>query len=377
VLIEALLLSGMAPTGEAIGRHGGLVVFVPYGLPGETVRVRLVEQKRSFARGEIVARLAGSPERVVPACPYFGVCGGCDWQHAAYEAQLRFKTAIVAEQLARIGKFEDPPVRPCIGSPTAYEYRNHVRLLVGANGEAGFRAARSHALVPVQDCPISEPALRRQIAGLQAVAGPQHPSGLAPGSELELRTWQQEIHVGAFAYRAGAGTFFQANTAVAARLVDAVLAALAPNGGEVVLDLYCGVGLFTVPIGRRVAQITGVEANALAAADGLHNLAQAGVAGRIVASDVAAALVGPEIAGVPWDAIVLDPPRTGVDSAALVALIALRAPKILYVSCEPATLARDLRQLADHGYHLAAAQPFDMFPQTRHVETLAVCELRP
>lgn len=365
--IFVLELTGIAPTGEAIGRVQGMVVFVPYGLPGETVRVRLVEQKRSFARAEIVARLDDSPQRVAPACPHFGVCGGCDWQHVAYEEQLHFKTTIVAEQLARIGKMPDPPVRPCLGSPAAYEYRNHVRLHITPDGDVGYRAARSHAIVPVRDCPICEPDLRRQVA-----AAAHAPHVREHGVEIELRAWEQVIPVGSYAYRAGRGAFFQANTAVASMLVDAVLEALAPNGSEHVLDLYCGVGLFTIPIGRRVAHVVGIEANRAAAADGEWNMAEAGIAGRIVADDVAEALRSPQIANRAWDAILLDPPRTGVESDALDALIALGAPRLLYVSCEPATLARDLRQLAGHGYHFQWAQPFDMFPQTRHVETLAV-----
>lgn len=362
--VLTLELAGMAPTGEAIGRHEGLVVFVPYGLPGETVIVRLIEQKRSFARGEILERRGDSPARVPPACPYFGVCGGCDWQHVAYAEQLRFKTAMVAEQLARIGKFPDPPVRPCIGSPYPYEYRNHVRLHVTPDGKPGYRMARSHAIVPVQDCPISEPRLRRQIAALGRRAGAR-----GDAAEIELRAWDGVIAVGGERYRVSEGAFFQANTAVAAQLVDAVLAALALGGGEQVLDLYCGVGLFTVPIGRKAA-VTGVEANPTAAADAVHNLAQAGVQGQVVADDVDTALRSPAVTRRRWDAVLLDPPRTGVDAPALDALVALAAPRVLYVSCEPATLARDLRRFVDHGYTLEWAQPFDMFPQTRHVETL-------
>ena len=365
--IVVLELTGIAPTGEAIGRYQGMVVFVPYGLPGETVRVHLVERKRSFARGEIVERLDDSPQRIAPTCPYFGVCGGCDWQHVAYEEQLHFKTAIVAEQLARIGKIADPPVRPCLGSPAAYEYRNHVRLHATPDGDVGYRAARSHAIVLVRDCPICEPGLRRQVAAAA------HAQDLREhGGEIELRAWEHVIRVGPHAYRASKGAFFQANTAVARLLVDAVLEALAPKGSEHVLDLYCGVGLFTIPIGRRVAHVVGIEASRTAAADGEWNMAEAGVAGQIVADDAAEALRSPQIANHPWDAVLLDPPRTGVDADALEALIALGAPRLLYVSCEPATLARDLRQLASHGYHLEWAQPFDMFPQTRHVETLAV-----
>ena len=347
-----------------------MVVFVPFGLPGETVRVRLVERKRNFARGEIVARLNDAPERVVPACPYFGRCGGCDWQHMAYADQLRAKTALVAEQLARIGKFADPPLRPCIASPSAYEYRNHARLHVTATqqpGRIGYRAARSHAVVPVADCPICEPALRAQIADwAERRLDPMQ------GNEIELRTWVDTVEVRGLAYAAGEGVFFQANTAVAGLLVEAVLDTLALGGGERVLDLYCGVGLFTVPIAQRGAQVTGVEANPTAAADAERNLRTAGAAGQILAADVADALRSSPVAGQSWDAVLLDPPRTGVDSPALAALIALHAPRVVYVSCEPATLARDLRLLVDGGYRLQWAQPFDMFPQTRHVETLAL-----
>jgi 23S rRNA (uracil1939-C5)-methyltransferase len=362
----------MAPTGEAIGRYSGgqdsgMVVFVPFGLPGEEVRVRLVERRRNYARGEIVERLVDAPARVTPACPYFGRCGGCDWQHMSYAEQLRIKTAIVAEQLERFGKLAAPPVLPCIGSSATYEYRNHARLHAAANGRLGYRAARSHTIVPVADCPILEVPLRQQLAEL---AGQADNSLVA--EEVELRSWAEAIKVGDFAYRTSAGAFFQANTAVAGLLVEGVLAALAPRGGEHVLDLYCGVGLFTVPVGQRVAQIVGVESNSTASADAVHNVAAAGVPGRIINQDVGEALRSPELAGQAWDAVILDPPRTGVDGPALEALTALGAARLLYISCEPSTLARDLRILSCSGYHLQLAQPYDMFPQTRHVETLAV-----
>lgn len=372
-----LTLTSIAPTGEAIGRYTGsqvagggeqgMVVFVPFGLPGEVVRVRLVERKRNFARGEIVARPADGPARVAPACPYFGRCGGCDWQHIAYGEQLRIKTAIVVEQLVRFGKLSEPNVLPCIGSPNAYEYRNHARLHAAPDGRLGYRAARSHTIVPVADCPILEAPLRQRLAAFA------EQGNLAPESgELELRSWDEAIKVGEFTYRTHPGVFFQANTPVAGLLVEGVLAALAPRGSERVLDLYCGVGLFTVPVGQHVAEIVGVESNGAAADDAVHNVAAADVDGRIVHGDVAAALHTPEVKGQAWDAIILDPPRTGVDVPALAALIALGAPLLLYISCEPSTLARDMRTLVDSGYRLQWAQPYDMFPQTRHVETLAV-----
>lgn len=369
--VEVVLdLQNMAPTGEAIGRHAGMVIFVPFGLPGERVRVRLVEQKRSFARGEILELLGESPARVAPQCPYYGVCGGCDWQHVAYTEQLRLKSAIVAEQLSRIGKLVDPPVRDCVASPRPYEYRNHVRLQVTREGQVGYRAARSHALVPVTDCPIAEPQIRHKLAEMSGAALPTAGAG-----ECELRSWRDSITVNGFDYDAGDGVFFQANTAVAGLLVDAVLSALELQGSERVLDLYCGVGLFTVPVGKQAAQITGVEFNTTAASAAERNLHAAGVCGRIVTADVGSALRDPAIGGLTWDVVLLDPPRTGVDAAALESLARMAAPRLLYVSCEPATLGRDLHALAAHGYRLRWAQPFDMFPQTRHVETLAMLEM--
>ena len=240
-------------------------------------------------------------------------------------------------------------------------------MLRAAEGGLGYRAARSHAIVPVGDCPILEAPLRRQLAELA------HQAGTSPAAgEVELRSWGEAIKVGGFAYRTSAGAFFQANTAVAGLLVEGVQAALAPRGSEQVLDLYCGVGLFTVPVGQHVAQIVGVESNSAAAADAVYNVEAAGVPGRILNLDVAEALRTPELTGLAWDAVILDPPRTGVDATAIEALIALGAARLLYISCEPSTLARDIRILSAGGYRLEWAQPYDMFPQTRHVETLAV-----
>ena len=192
-----------------------------------------------------------------------------------------------------------------------------------ADGRLGYRAARSHSIVPVVDCPILEPHLRRQL--IELTRNCDIPQGTG---ELELRTWGDAITVAGFTYQTGEGAFFQANSAIAALLVEAVLGALAPSGSERVLDLYCGVGLFTVPVGQHVARIVGIESNSTAAADAVRNLAAAGVPGRIVAQDVGEALRDTLLTGQAWDAILLDPPRTGVDAPALEALIALGAPRL-------------------------------------------------
>jgi 23S rRNA (uracil1939-C5)-methyltransferase len=281
----------------------------------------------------------------------------------------------VVEQLARIGRQPGIAVRPCIGSPNSYEYRNHARLAVARSGAAlGYRAARSHQLVLVKDCPILEPSLRDDLRHWDGSVAAED------GDEATLQTWDTALAVGGFVYLVSEGAFFQANTAVAALLVDAVLGAvldgLSLSGHTNVLDLYSGVGLFSVPIGKTGARVVGVEGNQTAAADAAINLGRAEVDGMVVTADVADVLRTPGIGGRRWDAIVLDPPRTGVEAPALADLAALAAARIAYVSCEPATLARDLHFLTQHGYAVEFVQPFDMFPQTHHVEALAVLRRR-
>ena len=241
---------------------------MPLGLPGERVTVAVVERKRNFARGRLEAVIMASPDRVEPICPVFGRCGGCDWQHMAYPAQVAAKTQIVREQFARIGKLPEAEVRPCVPSPKPLAYRNHVRLALTADGFPGYRAARSNQVIPVAACPVVETPIAGQLAQLAA-------TGIAPAAvEIELRAWQETVRVGAIDYRVSPGAFFQANTAVAELLVAAVLDAVAPSHQIRVLDLYCGVGLFTVPLAQRAGQVMGVEANAAAAADADYNLAR-------------------------------------------------------------------------------------------------------
>ncbi len=363
-----LALTGMAPGGEAVGRHEGLVCFVPFGLPGERVEVEIVERRKNFARARLLRVLAPAPERAAPACRHFGTCGGCSWQHATYAAQLGFKTAIVREQLARIGRLPDAEVRPCIASPAPYGYRNHARLAADPQGRAGYRMAASHTVFAVEECPILEWGLQEELEEVKTLR-------LEPGDEVLLRAPMQPIEVGAFTYWASEESFFQVNTGVAALLVDEVLAALRPQRGEAVLDLYAGVGLFTLPIAAAVmgrgGRVLGVEANATAVADARRALAAYPHA-TMLAATVEAGLRSAEVAGARWDAVLLDPPRKGVERAALERIAALEAERLVYVSCDPATLARDLALLREGGYATLYAQPLDMFPQTAHVECVAL-----
>lgn len=360
-----LELTAIAPGGDAIGRHAGMVVFVPFGIPGEVVEIELSQRQRSFGRGRIVQVIDASPSRVTPHCPFVGSCGGCDWQHIDDQAQLEFKRAIVAEQLTRIGKLSGVDVRPCIASPQLYGYRNHARLAVRGDGRVGYRAERSHMVVAVDECPILEEPLNRRLHDLS------QSRSLSPGDDLTLSVPMAPLRVGGLDYTVSPGAFFQVNTAVAALLVQEVLNALGAVAAAQILDLYCGVGLFTLPIASRGAAVTGVEASAVAADDARRNLAAFAKA-AVINATVEQALRLPVVQQADWRAVVLDPPRAGVDGAALLQIAALKAERLVYVSCDPATLARDAGLLHANGYALAYAQPLDMFPQTHHVETVAL-----
>ena len=365
--IVTVTLTDMAQTGEAIGRIDGVVLFVPFGLPGDRAEVLVTTRKRNFARGQLLRLVEPSPQRMTPPCPYFTICGGCEWQHIPYAEQLRLKAVNVRTHLTRIGKIASPLVRPCWPSPTPYAYRNHARFLQSITGAIGYRAARSHDVVTIDQCPILEPALNKELRHLTAV---EHP--VAPG-EIELRV-AMPLPIGDYTYQISPQAFFQANTPVAAQLVTEVLQALALQGHEQVLELYCGVGLFTIPMAAAASHVVGIEANAAAIADAYKNAAVAGVLERLtlMTAPVEQAVNDATLAERLWDAIVLDPPRAGVAQPVLTTLLNFAAPTIVYISCDPATLARDVQLLVANGYHLQYVQPLDMFPQTHHVETVAL-----
>ncbi len=361
-----LLLTGMAPGGDALGRHEGMVIFVAGALPGERARVQLTERKASWGRARLLEVLEPAPERVIPACRHFGLCGGCTWQHVEYAAQLGFKHAIVREQLARIARLPDVEVRPCLPSPQPFGYRNTTRLATTAEGRAGYRVAGSHTVFPVQECPILEPALQADLETVRAMV-------LDPGDEVTLRVEADPIRVGAFDYTVSLDSFFQVNTAMAAHLVDAVMSALALQPGQRVLDLYAGVGLFTLPMAAQVGSaghVLAVESAPSAIADGRRNSRSLPQVSWLE-TPVEEAVTRTELTRTLWSAILVDPPRRGVEKEALLALASLRAPTLVYVSCDPATLARDAALLTEQGYRLLSAQPLDLFPQTAHVETVA------
>ncbi len=401
-----LTLERMAHGGEAIGRHEGKVIFVPFGIPGEIVEVEVTEDRGSYARGRIERILSPAPERVDPPCPHFGECGGCHFQHMQYEAQLHWKAEIVRDQLRRIGKIEDPPVRPTIPSPDPFGYRNQIQFSASPDGRLGFQAMRSHRVVPISRCWIAHPMLQElyealDIEGLDlrrltlrcgVRTGDRMVIFETEGDELPILETDLRVslvlltsdekavpligldylteEVGGFLFRISAPSFFQTHTAVAEQIVHQVVEWADLHGTESVLDAYCGVGLFAAHLAPFAQRVVGIEAHPAAAADARHNLA------RFPHVEILAGTVeelAPTLEG-PFDVVVVDPPRTGCSKEALEALLRLAPRRWIYVSCDPAPLARDARQLLNAGYRLHAVQPFDMFPQTYHIETVSLFE---
>ncbi len=401
-----LALTDLSYLGGAVGRTDeNLAVFASGGLPGETVVVRLDDVRRRFGRGHVIDVLTESPERVSPSCPYFGECGGCQWQHLSYPAQVRWKTEMVRRQLQRIGHLADAPVRPMIGAACPWSYRNQARFSLDPRGQLCFTRFQSRHLLPIATCAIMQPEIVSLMPRLQGVAVKSHQVVVRYGSRTgeylispklavpDLDTDQDNYHEVLLGrrYRVSQPSFFQVNTRVDEReLPDAisarwlsrrsgqfsqaellallVLDRLDLAGHELVVDAYSGVGTFALLAAERARRVIGIEEARCAVLDAEHNAADV---------DNVRFLTGrtEDLLGTTDetpDAVILDPSRVGCAPAVLETLLRVRPPTVVYVSCDPATLARDLASLCEGGYLLEDVQPIDMFPQTHHVETVSL-----
>jgi 23S rRNA (uracil1939-C5)-methyltransferase len=404
--IEATV-DGFTHGGEGVARVEGKAVFVPGALPGERIRMRVVDDRKRWARAELLEVVDASPDRVEPPCPYVPACGGCDLQHVSPPGQRRLKTRVVREQLIRLGGIDDPPVDDCREVGPAIGYRTHAQFHAAPDGRLGFHRAGTHEVVPIDRCLVLTPAtqaVRDTIGdetGAAEVAVRAHPTtgtsaaiitpgagGLSlPDSDMDLLLVQPDGAtlamrgdgrlaevVAGVRYGFAASSFFQVTTHGAQALVETVLAILGDVSGALVWDLYAGVGLFSLPLARAGAEVVTVEGHAAASADAVTNAEEAGLSLRVLTEPVQAMTAraaggDPELE--PPELVVLDPPRTGAGEQVTADLIALAPPQIVYVACDPAALARDARTLTTGGYRLDRAIPLDLFPMTHHVEVVA------
>jgi 23S rRNA (uracil1939-C5)-methyltransferase len=378
-----LTLTDMAYEGHAIGRIDDLVVFAEYGIPGEEVVAEVYRKTATFASARVVEVLKPSPDRVEAPCEYYGLCGGCHWQHISYERQLELKRHVVQEQLRRIGKFESQPVNETVPAQDPWGYRNHLRLSCGRHGDIGFMRRGSHRFLPIDRCLIADPRINDAIGLLQGKGAGLHQVELRAGVNTgdlmvqpDMTDREPAAPPGSKVYResllghefqVSAPSFFQSNTPQAERLCQLVRQKLDPQPGELLLDAYAGVGTFAALFAGDVRQVIGIEESPAAVADAAVNLSDLPNV-RYLEGKVEAVL--PNLDETP-DAVILDPSRVGCHPEVIDAILRLAPRKLVYVSCDPATLARDLRLLVDGGFDLLDVTPLDMFPQTYHIESVA------
>ncbi len=361
-----LTIQDVAFGGEGVARVDHFVVFVPFVLPGEVVEAEITETKKNFARAKLLRVVQGSLDRVQPACRYFGGCGGCQYQHANYAAQLRLKHKQIVDLFQRIGGFRPEAIAPLVPCPQPYGYRN--RIMVRSQWDkfkralnVGFLRADSRLVVDIEGCKIAEPALNEQLQHVRANPPPR--GGLKVVLRVAPEGWQVPPD-----------SFFQNNFFLLPKLVEATREALRRSRARHLVDLYCGVGFFGIELADLVESFAGVEYDQRASAAARANATARGrVNGEFLAGTVEAALPGLLQRFSPGaTAVLLDPPRKGCGPPTLQLLRRERPAQVIYVSCHPATMARDLNTLCREGvFELMRVTPLDMFPQTQHVECVA------
>jgi 23S rRNA (uracil1939-C5)-methyltransferase len=380
--------------GRGVARHEGLVVFVADTAPDEDVEIELTKVKKNFAEARLISVVRASPARVKPPCPVAGICGGCSWQHVSYDEQLIQKRDLVREAFRKFSSFDvtaENAVLPTLRSPKEFRYRNRIQLhQVGA--KVGFFKRNSHDIVDINDCPITEeplakliPSLKRQRdreknARIELYLTPNGEVGQRLTSGATERLDHESENAEDLENLPTGAAFSQVNTEQNIHLVQYVIEALVRESGsrkpKIIYDLYAGDGNFTFPIARAFpeAKLVGVELNEESVQRAQETLkAKAEFSARdlrFVGSDVESFIEKESWAD--HSTVLLDPPRTGCGVFVMTALAARKPDLIVYVSCHPVTLARDVKVLADSEYELLVIQPFDMFPQTDHVETVAV-----
>jgi len=352
--------------GEGVGRVEDFVVFVPFVIAGEEVEVEVIEVKKNFARAKLLRVLKPSPERVEPECSYFTRCGGCQYQHINYAEQLRVKHKQVTDLFERVGKISPENVLPVVPCPQPYGYRNRIMIRSQWNKpeqklNIGFLRGDCGLVEDITECKIAEPALNEQI--LQVRANPPPKGGIKVVLRVQPEGWD-----------VARDSFFQNNFFLLPQLVETARGCLKDSGVKYLLDLYCGVGFFGIELAGAVQSFAGVEYDAQAIKSARRNAETRNITnGEFIAGMVEKVL--PELLKkfpASQTAVIIDPPRKGCWPQALELLRAMKPAQVIYISCHPATMARDLNILCGDGvFELAKVTPLDMFPQTQHVECVA------
>ena len=425
------VIERLAVGGNGVGRIDGTVCFVPCTAPGDRLTVRVTTRKKKYLEGEMVELLEPSPWRVAPVCPAFGRCGGCDWQHIGYEQQCRAKQGLLSDTMERIGRMQTPPVVETVAAPAAYGYRARAQFKLYATEaglSAGFFRRGSRFVINLPDgCPIVTVAINEAMQRLRPVLSSLSDRNQIPQVSMEdgeggvvaiihyvgqdlagivrlLRERRHELGLAGLFVQSGRketlsavfgdgtidylvpadagdtgsirlaydiGGFSQVNRSQNRRMVSLVRDVLDLKPSDRLLDLYCGNGNLSLPLAGQVSELVGMEEYAPSIASAIDNARQLRVNNSTfrccTASDGLQSLIA---AGERFDAVLLDPPRTGA-AEVVPDMALLGADRLLYVSCDPATLARDAAVLAGKGYHMVTAVPLDMFPQTAHLETVA------
>jgi len=393
--------------GDCLSRlPDGRAIFVPFTLPGETVRVEITEEKKRFARGKLLEVINGSLDRITPRCVHFGECGGCQYQYLDYAKQLTLKEYLLKDQFQRIGKMASAPVHSIIPSPHPFNCRNHIQFHLSQEGELGYVHADNKHLLPIEECHLPQKAINKlwpminmepnsgiyrmgirqdSYGDLMVILEGEDPKPsefnldipvsvvyTPPDSRLTVLAGDDHLNYTILdhVFQVSARSFFQVNTPTAEMMLQYLLEHLSLDKDSNVLELYAGVGLFSAFIAEKVEYLTAVESSGSACHDFTFNLAEYD---NVSLYEAEAEEVLPAFK-TPFDLLVVDPPRAGLAPVVHDALLAINPHQIAYVSCDPATLARDARKIVQKGYKLISVTPFDQFPQTAHIETISLFE---
>jgi tRNA/tmRNA/rRNA uracil-C5-methylase (TrmA/RlmC/RlmD family) len=372
-------ITDIAFGGDGIGRVEGFVVFVPFVLVGERVEVAIVEVKKRYATADLVRIITASPHRVEPRCKLYAQCAGCQYQHADYRHQLELKHKQIVDIFQRIGGIKDPPIEPVVASPREYAYRN--KLVVHGPGQPGFWSTRGRSIIPVNHCPIARDEINTKLAGL--LEADKHTT---IRSNSAGQTWvftQSEDIVEEVVLdktlRAPMGSFFQVNREVIELALQHTRQVFAASGCKILVDAYCGIGLFALLLGDLAQHVYGIEEDAKAIQAANLNAEHLGLSRYDFYPGKTERLLFYTLRQCKLDetCLILDPPRSGCGKPVLKTLREQKPHKLIYVSCAPPMLARDIKELLKVGYRLESVTPFDMFPQTAHCEALAELSFSP